>query len=562
MAAYRPGFGQPFGNPFGGSVPTTSPVDKSGAAQGSSAQLGIGALGDFPLGGPITSPPPLQFSSTFQFSSQFSGYLYSEAVAITFQLSSVFNVASQRFTQYKLLFATRTIDKHPAIRVTQYKLLYATRYKQLKVLMQMSVVFINVTAGISGRFNCNIQFSSTFNPSGSFLGSLEARMQLSTAFSGSGRFLRSSSCTMQMGATFSGSGAFAGQLNCTLAMSCTFVGPTTAAGIEDVISPALSGGVGAGGVALSGGPYLYTTFSTSSDTVLRDTVISSLAAVGWVDVGASANTTGRRVRATSPQGLTVDVDIWAPGNGLVFIQFKYPIGHVQQIAPQGAGAMEIIAHPCQFFVATVGTSGGDRRTVCGGIPFVPNVGGGLDACGAVGVGGDPTTECWWSNGDYQGDVIGRPAGNLRLGLDVSGSSTCDGSYNDNYCAPGGGGSSRVLSFSMDTTFLTPGVPSRYPDGAPLIVAPLIGWGDSQNGAVRVRGQLWDAMTVCSDFPLEDTTSVFGTKDYEKLDQAYTWINYVSASPIGSVYLITSKNRPRSAGLLPEYVKRRNLHGNG
>lgn len=297
-------------------------------------------------------------------------------------------------------------------------------------------------------------------------------------------------------------------------------------------------------MALSGGPYVYSTFSGGSRSSICNGIRSGLAAAGWVDTGASGTATGRRLRGTSPQGLTLDVDVFDAGEfdnttPIVRVQFGYPDGFGHTLGIYGV-TYQIVANPCQFFVSVIGTaSAAPGTTVCGGIPFLPTVAGGTDPdCGNAGVNGNATTEAWWSTGDGVWNII-FAAATMRVSLESrfapGGIAASEGKFNGSFCQGGGVGASRLIALTFSGG---PSGPARYVDGSPFIVEPLIGWGDTQNARVRVRGQLWDSMFVCEAHPMDDTSSIFGT---QQLDQNFTWMNYVNNVTEGSLYLITGEN---------------------
>lgn len=295
-------------------------------------------------------------------------------------------------------------------------------------------------------------------------------------------------------------------------------------------------------MALSGGPNIYSTFSGGSRASIYNGIKNALLAAGWLDVGASATATGRRLRGTSLQGLTVDVDVWDDGSTDIFsrtsakVQFNYPNGFVHPLNVTG-GTYQIVAGPCQFFVSVIGVASTPAGSnVCGGIPFLPTVSGGRDPdCGDDGVNGDATTEAWWSTGDSTLALFSSPD-TMRSSLEgrfaPGGVSASDGKFNGSYCAGGGVGASRLVALTFSEG---PSGPARFPDGSPFIVEPLIAWANTQSGPLLIRGQLWDAMLVCEAHPMDDTTSIFGS---QQLDQNFQWINYTNNITEGSLYLIS------------------------
>lgn len=304
-------------------------------------------------------------------------------------------------------------------------------------------------------------------------------------------------------------------------------------------------------LAYSGGPNIYRTFTPATRPEVFNGVVNALLAAQWSNIGTSAIATGVRLRAVSPQSLMVDVDIWDPGSGdAIGIQFSHPTGriHVLRYGEQ----KQIVANKCQFFISTVNqNSPFDGRVVCGGIPYIPDVGGGADpVCGSVGVNGDATTNCWWSDGDFQGSAFGIACQNFRQFLGATGVDT-EGFYNGVYSVGSGPSAGPVIlafAYSNDD-----GTPILYPDKAPLIIEPLIAWGDtSGSDPLRVRGQIWDAMIVTENRLLEDTTSIFGTKSYEQLEQNFTWRNFIDNYVWGSLFLITGGFRP-GAGVNQSYT---------
>ncbi len=286
-------------------------------------------------------------------------------------------------------------------------------------------------------------------------------------------------------------------------------------------------------LALSGGPYIYRSFTAGTRASATSQLIAAMNASGWVTTGSSGTATGSRLRGTSPQGLLVDVDVWDPGSGsFIYVQFAYPTGRAHAL--RFGQNTQIVAHPCQIFISTVATNSAfDGNVACGGVPYIKNFGGGADPdCGAVGMNGEPVTECWWSGGDYQASGFGIAATNLRQSLDVAGSADADGRFNGTYSAAGGIGSSRIVSLSKSD--VNSYYPIQYPDGSPLLAEPLVAFGDTGSGVIRVRGQLYDAMEVLENHSVDDASSVFLTT---MLDQNYTWMNYVASGH--ALYLITS-----------------------
>ena len=291
-------------------------------------------------------------------------------------------------------------------------------------------------------------------------------------------------------------------------------------------------------IALSGGPNAYRKFTIANAVALANNIAVILALAGWAVTPVP--TGGFKAIGTSPQSGTLSITVFIhTSGGSVSIQFT---------GPGGAGfvhwldsaflTFQMVANPCQFFISVPGVySVAEGTTVCGGIPFLPpdSLGGSDPDCTGMG----SVTECWWSAGDWYGSPFFYSA-NPRSALNDDGVGgdpfrdvAKEGMFNGVYVSNGSGqvGTPQLNSLGHSGNSSSH---IRYPDGSPLLVDPLICWGDTAASSLKVRGQIWDALIVSESHPMDDTTTVFTST---VLDPTYEWINFTNQYYWGALYLI-------------------------
>ena len=278
----------------------------------------------------------------------------------------------------------------------------------------------------------------------------------------------------------------------------------------------------------------------STPSALLAGIHSALTAAGWL---SSVITGGYKYRIQSPQGLYCRMKATTTGTR-VEVQFtsddELRSGLVHWLPTSTARVYQIWANICQVFISRPGISDdGNADCVAGGIPWVSNPPGGLeqnerpDDC-AVGVPDDPEEDVWWSCGNRYME-FGSNRLNFRNNYRCSVAwSACYKSDLLNYAliqaqlTPSGPQEShRGLRLLPVTEMVnvdqlnTDPAPMRWLDGDPLYLDPLLAWGvaASPGQAARVRGQLWDAVIVSMDHPVDSERDIDGR----------TWINYTHST---------------------------------
>jgi hypothetical protein len=306
------------------------------------------------------------------------------------------------------------------------------------------------------------------------------------------------------------------------------------------------------GVADSGGPYVYATFAGDTPPGFVAGIKDQLVAAGWT---ATAVTGGWSFLGVSPQGLSVKVKIWDPGGSDPIVNFQFSSASATGIERRvlvGTGfEFQIVANPCQFFLSRPGLAGlPSGSVVCGGVPWVPE-----SACGGS-TAAEAAEEAWWAMSDFYGSPF-FPAHTLRTMLlhyttfHGMGEAVWNGVFAQSATALGsfGQGVPEIVAITypgdIDGGSFNQYETRWYPDTA-LVYEPLIAWGDTLSAAPVVRGQLWDAVVLSKDYPMDSTYAAeLAGPPYD----ARSWINFTDSYFWGSLWLI----RGGGGGGTPEKI---------
>jgi hypothetical protein len=282
---------------------------------------------------------------------------------------------------------------------------------------------------------------------------------------------------------------------------------------------------------------VFDSFAGTSSSLLRDGLHTILTAAGWTVDAALSN--GYMYAIESPQGLTAKVRIQDTGRtipvtdpdlGCIDFQFlSYDETHEGAVHDIGYGpgrTFQVHANQCQVFISRPSVNNDIGGSVAGGIPHVTldALADQVGAC-AFDQGELRTTQAWWSQSDYYS--FSSTYANFRNGYKAANYSALHNSdlMDTQTKSHSGFEALRLIpvawTYNVDLDFGTPSPIRWYGNDEPLILDPLIGWGRSTPfvNPVYLRGQLWDAVIVSVDNPLEDVRTI------DDLD----WVNYSHAS---------------------------------
>jgi hypothetical protein len=347
-------------------------------------------------------------------------------------------------------------------------------------------------------------------------------------------------------------------------------------------------------IALSGGAITETPFSAATRSSIIEGLAGALYAVGWTKTPITG---GYRCVGTSPQGLSVGVDIW--DNGRTY-GTPYPIGNQASIQFRGSGEIvgtefrlaardgytyRVIAGQCQFFVGLEGfrrdySGTGDLHwlmlggsSVMGGVPWVP-----ATECGGNTV-ADAASEAWWAMGESNSSSASSPpAATLRTSLIMYTTplnhilpyttpfrrgEIAEACWNGTYLPPLTVDGGTVDGLDDSVGWLWPSIPSlaytnenlhfnadtlsaalptaamwasTWDTGRPHVTAPWLAWSTDTTSTARIRGQIWDA--ICLGRPkgadqTENGEPWFAQSGHDD----YPWRNFTDRCVFGSLWLI-------------------------
>lgn len=310
------------------------------------------------------------------------------------------------------------------------------------------------------------------------------------------------------------------------------------------------------GIAYSGTDIVWTAFDGSTKELFVANFHAAALQANW---GWSEIADGYEYLLTSPQAgmQPVRLKLWKEptpynANRVCFQMLSQDGARVASIYPiRCDGEYKLHANACQFFLARTGVTLGagwdgifgyymGMWAICGGIPYVPTL-----AEGALPGGGEISwvdhapqepNEAWWCCQEFRWSwhCTGFDAcwnGDHRHQIDKY------TPYSFQYITPGRG----FLHLPVVTPVLVYNHAKAvwwddHEGDEPLYLDPLIAWGQNTATADNIiRGQLWDAVIVSVDRPLDHEMS------FEDLD----WVNYMhwegylpySLSYYSSLYLL-------------------------
>lgn len=307
---------------------------------------------------------------------------------------------------------------------------------------------------------------------------------------------------------------------------------------------------------------------STSANLLVDLDVAVLAA-GWT--GKTAVPGGFRYALTSPQGLTCHCRITDSifASNRVDVQFSdtadVAFGSLNRILTSAGRVYQIHANPCQIFLAEVGVTKTNGRSMSGGIPFVPeDVGDCHDDVSPT-----LTTEAWWSIGSSSsGDGVDFRCFHFS---DVTWSTFINGTLQRG--APGGDPFPNIgytdqdrlrlsvpaLAVNIESFFGLVQRTRHYGGGElptndrPLYVEPFLVW------TSKIRGEIYDALMPTLDRPLDYLDIL-----YDTVLGSFQFINWMHDSQrehpsdnygtrFGCLYLLTSDSVGDTVTLKGGYV---------
>src|ERR1017187_1604007 len=268
-------------------------------------------------------------------------------------------------------------------------------------------------------------------------------------------------------------------------------------------------------------------------------LVAVLESVGWVATSISG---GFRCLGASPQGYQVYADIWA-FSGAVCVQLSSTavvspaVGyqHFLNFAP--GMTWQIAAHPAGFAISQPGVRLDPSGTyVFAGIPRVP------DGCGLAAA--QTVTEVWLSFGDAYGDpffTMTGPRQNLDVG-DGRGAGNQTGCFNGEVYSLASRGDGFTVNWSepqiiRQSSAAADTYSNSHPlwfDGTDLVYPAMIAWGAAADGALMIRGQIYNAVCRSSSAAMDATRTWSVPIEGTSLDM--TWINYTDSYYWGSLWL--------------------------
>ncbi len=207
----------------------------------------------------------------------------------------------------------------------------------------------------------------------------------------------------------------------------------------------------------------------------------------------------------------------------------------------------IIGH-CQYFIWVPGYYADDQdgdfaHNSCGGIPYVMEAEITLlDIDGECGVvrNNEITTEIFWASGFIASGFPGSPVDTLRSEL-ILGNFCGSGCRNADVSQDAGKGNSFTIP-SLRHPISGNREKTIWVDDAPVFIDPFLMWPDSLSNPPRIRGQIWDAMLACHDYPFDDPETdvdvVIETEEITSSSLTITvpWINYTAGYYSGTLFL--------------------------
>ena len=306
-------------------------------------------------------------------------------------------------------------------------------------------------------------------------------------------------------------------------------------------------------IVFSDGQIIEESFDGTSKTAFVEELADLLDAAGWNRLGTV--TGGYKYELTSRQGLQARCTIAAhatdPNVALTMMSAdESVVADPFRIVIAADQAFKCWANECQMFVWLPGYSddafsGNYHHNWACGIPYV--FGAELSAeptegeCGIIDTAEIVTQELWWACGS---PGSGAAPQTFRWTLTTNRFNS-QASWN-----PGeiNGAASAVRIFQTRHGRVTLGLSrdyTRWANGDPIYLDPLIGWGDATGGPAKFRGQIYDAFLASFDQPLEDVVTT-SEPNADGGFTAVTWINYThsksasasneSGSYNGSLYL--------------------------
>lgn len=294
-------------------------------------------------------------------------------------------------------------------------------------------------------------------------------------------------------------------------------------------------------IVFSDGQIVEELFDGSNKTTCVEELADILAAAGWNNLGAI--TGGYKFELTSRQGLQarctlVASDFGAGEHGAALTMMsadESAVGATFRLKCAPDQTFKAIANECQLFAWLPGYSDDAFNTnynhnyACG-IPFVfpseleeePTAG----ECGIIDNAEIVTRDLWWACG---GSGTAFQPATFRWSLTTS-KFTSTASWN--YGVIGGTGAAQsVRIFPTRHARSTLGVSvdyTRWANGDPIYLDPLIGWGDAAGNPAKFRGQIYDAFLASYDQPLEDTLTT-GEPNEEGGLTSVNWLNYTHSN---------------------------------
>ena len=266
-------------------------------------------------------------------------------------------------------------------------------------------------------------------------------------------------------------------------------------------------------------------------------LVAVLESVGWVATSISG---GFRCLGASPQGYQVYANIVAFDAG-VGVQLSSAVsaaaGYGHYLSFSTGLTWQIAAHPAGFAISQPGVELDPGGTyVFAGIPRVP------DGCGLAAA--QTVTEVWFSFGDYYGDPFGTMTG-PRQNLDVGGERAAGNQtacFDGTLYAMAGAGDGFTANWSepqiiRQSSAAADTYSNSHPlwfDGTDLVYPAMIAWGAAADGALMIRGQIYNAVCRSSSAAMDATRTWSVPIEGTSLD--VTWINYTDSYYWGSLWL--------------------------
>ena len=246
------------------------------------------------------------------------------------------------------------------------------------------------------------------------------------------------------------------------------------------------------------------TFDGSTRLSIVDGLKAALESAGWTTVSGSSGD-WKLNSGITPSGHQIRVRLYDPGSGqsararLMSVNETIAPDRDMLLYAVSGRVYRWFASPYQFFVLAPGTIATGSDLACG-IPWLPsflnpaNVG--WMGCSAQWDGDTENRDSFRAGGDHIRYAWGAPQAAIY--------------GNSGWWSTGGSGEIAVLGmrYAGDWWRL------RYwADGSSQVYEPLIGWGPTRSDeASRLIGQLWDAIVVEGDWPL-DTVLNFDGKQW-------------------------------------------------